>query len=286
MLLRLKEIERTKNLFLLPANRSQFEELEEINDETKGDFFKNSLELFLFQSGLKIKSYVFISFCILSALFFVFIFQLVFSSYFIPLFFILGFFAPISYAESLTKKRAANFNSDYPQFLLAMSSSIKVGLTPYQAMDKAIRLFTKDSLLKNEVENLLKKIDSAEDKNTAIRDFGKSIRLPDLKLFRAALLLVMENGGRFAPTLARLATVSNNRSSLIRSAEVSTANMRMTANILLALSPIILLIISFNYEEYWKTLLTNNTANTLATLGSMIIISCYLILRKMSSFKA
>lgn len=285
MFFRLKEIKRTNTLFSLPANKVNLLEIEEVIDQNHISSLNNPLSLYLFQAGLNISNLYFLGFCLLSAVFFVIIFQLVLSPYFIPIFFLLGFFAPLSYLETKIKKRASNFNSDYPQFLLAMSSSIKVGLTPYQGMEKAVKLLSKDSLIKKEVESLLKKIDSGVEKEKAIEEFAFSIRLPDIKLFRSALFLVLENGGRFSPTLARLASVSNNRSSLIRLAEVSTANMRMTANILLIISPIILFIISINYENYWEILISHSTANNLATAGSMIIVSCYITLRKMSCFK-
>lgn len=285
MFLRLKEIKRTKALFLLPANAPNLIILEEVKEENKFKSPQDPLSIYIFQSGLNIKNTTLIILCVLSAFCSVVLFQLVFSFYFVPIFFALGFFIPLSYVEAKIKNRASNFNSDYPQFLLAMSSSIKVGLTPYQAMEKAINLLSKESLLKNEVENLLKKVGSGANKEKSIEEFALSVRLPDIKLFRSALSLVIENGGRFAPTLARLATVSNNRSSLIRSAEVSTANMRMTANILLTICPIILFIISINYENYWGILIGNSMANNLATLGSMIIFGCYILLRRMSSFK-
>lgn len=285
MFFRLKEIKRTNTLFSHPANKVNLLEIEEITDPNSIISLKNPYSLYLFQAGLNINSIYLPFFCFLSGIFFIMIFNLVFSFYFIPIFFLLGFFAPLSYLEAKIGKRATNFNADYPHFLLAMSSSIKVGLTPYQGMEKAIKLLSKDSLLKNEVQILLKKIDAGTEKEKAIEEFALSIRLPDIKLFRSALSLVIENGGRFAPTLARLASVSNNRSSLIRLAEVSTANMRMTGNILLAISPMILLIISSNYENYWEILISNHTANNLATLGSLMIISCYIILRKMSCFK-
>ncbi len=285
MFFRLKEIKRTNTLFSFPANKINLLEIEEIKNEHYVFSLKNPLTLYLFQADLNISNIYFLSICIFSGIFFVILFDLVFSLYFLPIFFLLGFFIPVSYCETKIRKRAANFNSDYPQFLMAMASSIKVGLTPYQAMEKATKLLSKDSLLKKEVEYLLKKIDSSLEKEKAIEEFASNIRLPDIKLFRSALSLVIENGGRFAPTLTRLANVSNNRSSLIRLAEVSTANMRMTANILLMISPVILLIISLNYENYWETLTSNRVANNLATAGSMIIIGCYMILRKMSYFK-
>ena len=96
----------------------------------------------------------------------------------------------------------------------------------------------------------------------------------------------MEHGGKFSPTLQRLATVCRDRSSLISSAKVSTASMRMTANVLLLVSPLVLGIVAVRTENFWDIFFNNSTANSIATLGILIIATSYAILINMSSFKA
>jgi len=104
-------------------------------------------------------------------------------------------------------------------------------------------------------------------------------------LFRHAFALTLENGGRFAPTLERLARVARDREILMRTARVSTTTMRMTANVLLVIAPLVILMIAVRMENYWGSVIHHPVANTLASIGFTVIIGSYLLLRKMSSFR-
>jgi Flp pilus assembly protein TadB len=209
----------------------------------------------------------------------------VLAGIFLPLAFLFGAAAPFVWIENRIRSRALEFATDYPTMLLAAASSVKVGLTPYQALERSTRLLSKTSLVRAEVTALLHKIRNGVPREQAVQEFASSIRQPDLELFRSAFLLVLENGGRFSPTLSRLAKVSNNRAVLIRSAAVSTAGMRMTANILLAVTPIMVLMIAVRTDNFWDILLHNETANLLGSIGFFLIAACYGLLRHMSNFK-
>ncbi len=207
------------------------------------------------------------------------------SPYFIPLYAALGSLAPFLALERRCRQRTALFAADYPTMLLATASSIKVGLTPYDALERSVKLLPQSSLVRIEVVRLLENIRSGIPREAAVGDFAASIRLPDLALFRSALLLVLENGGRFSPTLTRLAAVSNNRAQLIRSALVSTASMRMTANILLCVAPLLVGMLAVRTSNYWETFFNDPVAHFLASAGIVTITCCYVLLRHLSNFK-
>ncbi len=207
------------------------------------------------------------------------------APYFVPLFFLAGLRAPFSYLEARIQKRAMEFAEDYPTVLLATASSMKVGMTAYAALERSIKLLPEKSLVRSEVQKLVADLRQGLKKEEALQRFGQTIRQPDLALFRSAFLLVLENGGRFAPTLQRLATVSKDRSVLISAARVSTASMRMTANIILAVTPLIVGVIAARTEKFWDLLLHHPVANTMASAGIVIIFFCFIFLKRMSNFK-
>lgn len=192
---------------------------------------------------------------------------------------------PIWWLAKRARIRAASFAADYPTMLLASASSLKAGLTPYQALQRSVQLLSESSPVKNEVSLLLKRIDDGQSREVAVDQFGETFNIPELFLFRRAFLLVLENGGRFAPTLSRLANVSYSRAALIESAAVSTANMRMTANILLLLGPMLLLLMTIRGDGYWETLTTNPLANTIGSMGALLLLGNLALLRWMSVFK-
>ena len=243
------------------------------------------LRCFLFQAALPCKPSVLLISSAVAGCASTLLFAKLLSPYFLPLFFLFGAALPFLYVESRIRSRALEFAQDYSTMLLAAASSVKVGLTPYEALERSTRLLAKNSLVRAEVETLLNKLVSGAARRETVREFAASIRQPDLELFRSAFLLVLDNGGRFAPTLARLAAVSNNRAVLIRSAAVSTASMRMTANILLAVAPVLVLMIAVRTEHFWDIFLHNSAANIVGSTGVIVITLCYGLLRYMSNFK-
>lgn len=204
---------------------------------------------------------------------------------FLPICFCLSAYLPLHWLHGRSDSRAADFAADYPSVLMATASSIQVGLTPLLALERATKLLPPSNSVHKEISRLLEALRLGSPKQVALSEFAQYITLPELELFRSAFALALDNGGRFAPTLQRLAQVSADRAMLIKSARVSTANMRMTANVLLAITPFIVLTVAVRTENYWHVLFTNPTANFLASLGGGIIALGYLTLRRMSAFK-
>lgn len=203
----------------------------------------------------------------------------------LPVYLLAGGAIPWLYLERKIQDRSNRFTADYSTMLMAAASSIKVGLTPYHALERSVNLLPKESLVKAEITLLLEKLKTGVNRDRAIEEFAANIRQPDVELFRSAFKLVLENGGRFAPTLTRLASVSYGRMSLIKSALVSTANMRMTANCLLVAAPVMLLMMSAKTPNYWSTLFNDPQANTFASVGVLVILGSYATLRHFSNFK-
>ena len=245
----------------------------------------SALGLLLRHASLETSPYVFIVACAAAGFAAVACTSSLLSPWCMPAVFALGFYMPLSWADARARARSLEFAQDYPTMLLATASSVQVGLTPYHALERSTRLLPKDSLVRTEVDALLRSLRTGAPRELAVEQFGSGIRQSDLPLFRSAFLLVLENGGRFAPTLNRLAAVSNSRAALIRSAEVSTASMRLTANVLIILLPILLLAVSARSPDFWEILLGHSTANLIGSAGLIIIVGCYAILRHMSNFK-
>jgi len=197
----------------------------------------------------------------------------------------IAFYIPIYLAENAAKSRADKFSNEYPTILLATASNMKAGLTVYAALERSIWLLPEESEVKTEVKKFLDNISKGVPKDIAVKNFAKTVSLPELELFRRAFVLVLSHGGKFSRTLERLAEVCRDRETLIKSSKVSTASMRMTANILLGATPLLVGALSLRSKDYWQTLFNNSTASTLGFLGLGIIVTAYIILCRMSNFK-
>jgi Flp pilus assembly protein TadB len=276
-------LDRTSNL--LEEYNSNTQSVHAINNYSLPSIPSSGIPLLLFQAGWRAPAVTIIIIAILMGFIFSILGTKIVSIYFSPFFFIIGCLIPFSIIESRISSRATEFTTDYPTVLLATASSMKIGMTPYLALERSVRLLPSSSLMRKEVELLLSRLHKGIPKELAISAFGTSIRQPDLSLFRRAFLLVVEHGGKFAPTLERLSRVSRDRAVLITEAKVSTANMRMTANILLCAAPLILATVAVQTDNYWDLLINHPIANIIASAGIVVIILSYIILQKMSRFK-
>jgi Flp pilus assembly protein TadB len=169
--------------------------------------------------------------------------------------------------------------------LLATASNLKAGLSVYSALERAIQLLDENSRIKAEIRSLLEQVSRGVPKEVAVSEFAEGIDLPELRLFKRAFILVLVHGGKFSRTLERLSEVCRDRDALVKSANVSTASMRMTANVLLAIAPLLMLVLSFRTKGFWTILFENSIASGLGIVGASIIIGAFFILRKLSDFK-
>ncbi|MCB0360395.1 MAG: type II secretion system F family protein, partial [Bdellovibrionales bacterium] len=195
------------------------------------------------------------------------------------------FYLPYSFLERRIQQRASEFGAEYPTVLLATASSLRAGLSAHLALERSIRLLPQGSIVRHQVEHLVADLRRGVSNREALRRFGGDVALPDLVLFRRALLLVLEHGGRFAPTLMRLAQLSRDRQSLVRGANVATSSMRMTANVLLILAPALLGLLAIRNREFWSTISTDPIATALASTGAGCIGLSIIVLRRMSDFR-
>lgn len=213
------------------------------------------------------------------------------SSYFIlqsllPSLLIVGvFFIFVKYKQQEVRRVQKAFMAEYPAVMLATASNLKAGLSVYGALERATHLLDNESIVKKEVLDLLEKISRGISKEKAVSEFATRILLPEIRLFRRAFLLVLVHGGKFSRTLERLSEVCRDRDSLIKSSQVSTASMRMTANVLLLMAPVLLFMLSFRTKDFWGILLHHPTASKIAGVGLMIILGAFYILRRLSDFK-
>lgn len=207
------------------------------------------------------------------------------SLWLIPLTFTIGILTPFWSIDRLISKRALDFAEDFPAVLLATASSLGAGHTSLAAIERAIKLLHLKSPIRSEVEKLLFKLQNGTSQEKAVNEFGNTIRLPELELFRSAFLLSLEHGGRLTPTLERLANVLRDRIILIRSARTATSIMRMTANVMLVITPLVVGSVAERTENFFQIITTHPAANLIGSIGLSLIVINYIILRQMSAFR-
>ena len=112
----------------------------------------------------------------------------------------------------------------------------------------------------------------------ALTNFAERIPIVDVRFFVTALLIHKETGGNLAAILDDLAAVIRDRFRLLRDVRVRTAQGRLTAGILIALPPSMILIMRWLNPDYVNVLFTDplgpymlGGAALLQIIGSVIL---------------
>lgn len=213
----------------------------------------------------------------------IFLHQLL-SLWLLPITLSVGGAIPYLYALARAEKKALEFAQDFPTVLLATASSLSAGNTALVAIERSVSLLPVKNPVRMEVEKMLQALQSGEDRKKTISSFGRDVRLAELGLFKTAFSLSLESGGKFSPTLQRLAQVLRDRLTLIRTAKAVTAVMRMTANVMLVIAPVVVGLIASRTENFFGLLFDHPVANTVASIGFSLIAFNYFVLRRMSNF--
>ena len=88
-------------------------------------------------------------------------------------------------------------------------------------------------------------------------NFAERIPIVDVRFFVTALLIHKETGGNLAAILDDLASVIRDRFKLLRDVRVRTAQGRLTAGILIALPPAMILLMRGVNPDYVNVLFTD-----------------------------
>lgn len=126
-------------------------------------------------------------------------------------------------------KRTLKFEKDYPAFLLSLRSSIRTGHDPLVAFENTKDFFSPDSPLRIEIERVSDFLQRGVDEEVAVGSFAKTIKHPDVALFRTGFLLSRQHGSSLAPCLERLVKTTRQRQSFRRKIASSVAMQKLSS---------------------------------------------------------
>lgn len=198
---------------------------------------------------------------------------------------LLGYLFGRRFTSARSSQQAYQFAAELPPLLLATASLLKAGLSPQEALRRASDALPITSECRTELIALLERCDRTLPLAAAVAEFGTTVALPELEMFRSALVLSSLHGGRLSESLARLARVTSDRALLIRSATAATAQMRLTGSILLGVTPLFLGFSLIRDGTSIAQLASHPFTFTLASAGAVLILASYLTLLYMSDFK-
>jgi tight adherence protein B len=143
--------------------------------------------------------------------------------------FVCIFSGPIIMQAALMRsveRRSNRFDSDYPQFLLAVVGLLKTGLTSSGALQAAADGLDDQSLVREEVLLMLERTKVGVLEEQSIGRFGEDILHPEIELFVQALLLSNKLGGTLSDSLERLSRQVRRRQFFKSSAKAAVGLQR------------------------------------------------------------
>ncbi|MBY0113965.1 MAG: type II secretion system F family protein [Phycisphaerales bacterium] len=157
-------------------------------------------------------------------------------------FIVVLFFVPRMYVESAWRKRRALIDSQLPQAVAQMASSVASGMTLPQALERLAD--RADMPIRTEFRIMNNQWRAGSDLPSTIEEAKRRLALPNFNLFASALLVNQKMGGNVVQTLESLARSLESIDRMRREVYAATSEGRMNIKVLV-LAPFIMLGLSY-----------------------------------------
>ncbi|SRR5712691_3839118 len=185
-------------------------------------------------------------------------------------------FIPIGIVIFKRQRRLRQFERHFPEAIDLLSRAVRAG----HAFSTGLEMISKE--LPEPVAGEFRRTFEEQNLGLPLRDamFNLTERVPliDVRFFVTALLIQKETGGNLAEILDNLAATIRERFKILGEVRIRTAQGRMTAGILIALPPSMLLLLRSINPDYVKVLFEDTMgiimltiAVTLQIIGSVIL---------------
>jgi tight adherence protein B len=214
------------------------------------------LRVFIAQAGLNILPGRLILWCAVAALGLYVIVQYVYPNTIIALICAaVGLAAPLIVVAFKRSQRLRAFEKNFPEAIDLLGRAVRAG----HAFTTGLEMVTTE--LPEPVAGEFKLVFDEQSFGLPLRDaltnLAERVPIIDVRFFVTALLIHKETGGNLAQILDDLSHVIRDRFKLMREVRVRTAQGRLTAVILIALPPGMILLMRVLNPEYVNTLFTD-----------------------------
>lgn len=194
-----------------------------------------------------------------------------------------GFGAPILYLMKKKQVRSTAFIKQLPDALDYIARSLRAG-NPFSASLKSVAAEMPDPT-GTEFGITFEEMNYGLDFEEAMKNLASRSGSEEMNYFVTAVLIQRTTGGNLADMLNRLAAIMRARASTYREIKILSAEMKLSANILVLLPFFVALVLYVTSPGYLNILFETTTGNFLI-LGQLTLMAVgYYILRRMISFR-
>lgn len=188
------------------------------------------------------------------------------------------YFVPDVVIQRIVRQRRDRLESQASDVMLALSSSLKSGLTIEQAVDDIAN--NMQAPASEEFSLIRQRIDAGQLPSDAFKAAEQRLQIPRLTLIFQTIVVSLERGGRLASLMSRLAEATREIERVEERVKTETAGLRMSSNIMLAM-PILICGLLYLVEPNQVLLLFNNfVGNIVLVIAIALDIGAYFIMKR------
>lgn len=197
----------------------------------------------------------------------------------IPVSLLAGFFLPYIYIMSKRHERLEAFSALMPDTMDYIARSLRAG-NPFSASLKGASEEMPEPVA-SELRITFEEMNFGLDIEAAMHNLGERTGNEELRYFIAAVLIQRTTGGNLAEVLNRISAVMRSREATRREVKILAAEMKYSANVLIALPFVVGGAIMVMNPGYLATLFENEIG--LTVIGGQILLMAlgYAIIQKM-----
>ncbi len=194
----------------------------------------------------------------------------------------LGLFLPSIYVSIKRKERLAKFTEQLPDTLDYMARSLRAG-NPFSASLKGVANEMPDPT-GSEFGVTFDEMNYGLELDDALKNLGRRSGSEEINMFITAVLIQRTTGGNLADVLNRIATVMRARAGVIRDVAILSAEMRVSAYVLIGLPFFVAGAVSIFNPAYLSVLIDNPVGQVVILIQLVLMLIGYFIMRRMINF--
>ena len=192
---------------------------------------------------------------------------------------LVAYVAPKVTIDRIVRRRRERLEQQASDVMLALSSSLKSGLTIEQAVDDIAT--NMNAPASQEFGLIRQRIESGQLPAAAFRYADARLQIPRLTLIFQTIVVSLERGGRLASLMDRLAVATKEIERVEERVKTETSGIRMSSNIMLAM-PIVICGLLYLVEPNQVLILFETlVGNVILVIALMLEVGAYFIIQRL-----
>lgn len=201
----------------------------------------------------------------------------------VPVAMVIGFLLPHAYVAMKRGERVAAFTQQLPDALDYIARSLRAG-NPFTASLRSAAEELPDPIA-SEFRTTFEEMNFGMDLEDALHNLGERSGSEELRYFITSVLIQRTTGGNLAEVLNRISHVMRARAATLREIQVLAAEMKYSANVLIALPLLVAAALALLNPGYLSVLFESELGLVVIGLQLMFMAIGYFIVQKMINFR-